>query len=263
VAKQRVCSDLSSASQLTNSSKHASCCNLSSSSCSNLNSKLENTEDERLAITGNMFKKREDWSVLYRIPFEKQNMTDIRLEDEGPYGNDETRCFVLSHLSSLKIREIKCCLCNVILPIYDRFPLVDGTLFLSPVKYDDAESTEESNIVRSIPAHISNKNQFIYAICLDCLYPSSNSKYPKEIKCKHCKKVWMGGLYLQIGTMYKFEIFAAFPCCDVRFNCSNCNRPVIKKPLEHFSQYSELIICPNCNLKDYHFIKKLKYLYNV
>lgn len=82
--------------------------------------------EEKLATTGNIFEKREDWSVLSRIPIAKQNTIHIRLEDEGPYGNDETRCFVLSHFSSLGIKQLKCVFCSCDLIVYDRFPLIDG-----------------------------------------------------------------------------------------------------------------------------------------
>lgn len=82
--------------------------------------------EEKLATTGNIFQKREDWSVLSRIPIVKQNTIHIRLEDEGPYGNDETRCFVLSHFSSLGIKELSCIVCSSPMIVFDRFPLVDG-----------------------------------------------------------------------------------------------------------------------------------------
>lgn len=82
--------------------------------------------EEKLATTGNIFEKRDDWSVLGRIPISKQNTIHIRLEDEGPYGNDETRCFVLSHFSSLGIKQLNCVFCSSDLIVYDRFPLIDG-----------------------------------------------------------------------------------------------------------------------------------------
>ena len=35
--------------------------------------------DEKLASTGNMFKKRENWSIIKRLPSRKQNSMNIRL----------------------------------------------------------------------------------------------------------------------------------------------------------------------------------------
>ena len=69
--------------------------------------------EEKLASSGNMFHSRENyWSILNQIPLSKQNAVHIRLEDDGPYGNDETRCYLLSHFSTLGIRDIPCVLCR-------------------------------------------------------------------------------------------------------------------------------------------------------
>ncbi len=206
----------------------------------------------------------------------------LRLEDEGPYGNDETRCFVLSHFSSLCIREMKCVICDCKLAIYDKFPLLDGTLFVSPIKYSDLKSYADDNSNRSdkkeaslpsdqqensgsyltVPAHVSNKNQFIYAICLNCLH----SKNEHEIRCKFCKQTWKGGQTLQIGTMYKYEIFAAFPCCQKKLNCSKCDFQLVNLNttggLQYFSSYSEEKECAKCKTKDFHFIKPLNKFYD-
>lgn len=241
---------------------------------------LSNTEnlEEKLASTGNIFYNRDDWSIFQQVPFAKQNSIHLRLEDEGPYGNDDTRCFVLSHFSTLCIREMRCVVCDVKMNIYGKFPLVDGTLFVSPVKYDELngrakqmsnsdeclkEKEEVNEIKKSVPAMISNRNQHIYAICLDCLHGKNNH----EIKCKYCKKPWTGGSSLQIGTMYKYEIFAAFPCCQKRANCTKCDFPIVNLKatggLQYFSSYSEEKECSNCKCKDYHFIKPLDQLFDI
>ncbi|XP_026678658.1 headcase protein-like [Diaphorina citri] len=54
------------------------------------------------------------------------------MEDEGNHGNDETRCFILSTLAAHNSPKVVCLLCQSTLPVYDRYPLVDGTFFLSP-----------------------------------------------------------------------------------------------------------------------------------
>lgn len=214
---------------------------------------LDPNMEEKLSKTGNIFEKRDDWSILYKLPICKQNTLHIRVEDEGPYGNDEIRCFVLSHFSSLGIKQIKCIFCSCNLTIYDRFPLIDGTLFVSPYNY---------NKDISIPTYISNKQQFMYAICLKCL----NGEHDHEIKCKHCRKSWQnsGGSSLQIGTLYKYDLFAAFPCCQNRLNCTRCDKSLIdveSAHMQYFSSFSEEKECPSCKTKSLHFIKPLDEIY--
>ena len=57
---------------------------------------------------------------------------------------------------------------------------------MSPYLYDEK---------LGVRAFISNKDQFIYAICLDCL--SGNGK-KHEINCVSCKQAWTHGNSLQI-----------------------------------------------------------------
>lgn len=86
-------------------------------------------EEEKLAQSGSIFERRTDWSsLLSRLPISKQNAIHLRIEDDGPYGNDETRLFLLSHFSALRLKEIPCVMCSCVLVIYDRFPIVDGTV---------------------------------------------------------------------------------------------------------------------------------------
>lgn len=208
-------------------------------------------EDKIVASSGNMFHKRDDWSILSRIPINKQNTIHIRLEDEGPYGNDEIRCYVLSHFSSLGVRDIKCVLCDNDLKLYDRFPLIDGTLFLSPIVYETAKA------INSGQSH-NKREQFVYGVCLQCL-GGENS-----IKCKWCNKIW-NSESLQIGTLYKYDIFAAFPCCQKRLCCNKCAKPVIdiNDQLPYFSSYSEEVECQHCKYKSHHFIKPLDMVFNL
>jgi hypothetical protein len=252
-----------------------------------MSSKLKLSEtkslEDKLANSGNIFYNRTDWlGILNQLPLDKQNSIHIRLEDEGPYGNDDTRCFVLSHFSKLCVREMKCVLCNDKLSIYDRFPLIDGTMFTSPIKYDiqrdvkDINNNTSSNISSEtnqeeckepllfVEAHISNKLQYIYAICLNCLH----SKNDHVIKCKQCNEYWKGGANLQVGTLYKFEIFAPFICCQSRLNCSKCSHPIVNLKsnstgLPFFSSYSEEKECSNCKAVEYHLIKQLDQFFQI
>jgi hypothetical protein len=56
----------------------------------------------------------------------------FQTEDEGNHGNDDTRCFILSTLASQGRSKVHCVLCEERMPVFDRYPLVDGTFFLSP-----------------------------------------------------------------------------------------------------------------------------------
>lgn len=62
----------------------------------------------------------------------------LQMEDEGNHGNDDTRCFILSTLASQHISRVPCVLCNVPMLVFDRYPLIDGTFFLSPRQHSKA-----------------------------------------------------------------------------------------------------------------------------
>merc|ERR1712080_391328 len=57
------------------------------------------------------------------------------MEDECSIGNDETRIFILSSYASNKMNRVPCVLCKTMLHIFDRYPLLDGTFFLSPKQH--------------------------------------------------------------------------------------------------------------------------------
>jgi len=65
-----------------------------------------------------------------------QNPYHIKTEDDGPHGNDETRCFLLTSLSAQKVTSAACVVCQSVLYVYDKYPLVDGSFFLSPLRYN-------------------------------------------------------------------------------------------------------------------------------
>ncbi len=60
------------------------------------------------------------------------------MEDEGSYGNDDIRCFILSNLATARMANTFCIVCSSAIQIYDRYPLIDGTFFLSPKQYSKA-----------------------------------------------------------------------------------------------------------------------------
>lgn len=59
----------------------------------------------------------------------------FQMEDEGNHGNDETRLFILSSLAQHHKSRINCVLCEDSMLVFDRYPLVDGTFFLSPKRH--------------------------------------------------------------------------------------------------------------------------------
>ena len=189
-----------------------------------------------------IFRKRIDLSAFNILPKHKQNSYHIKMEDDTANGNDDVRSFVLNHLSSYKMSSLSCVLCKNEMTVFDRYPLVDGTLFLSPQAYDD-------QVLRVIS---EGRLQFINAVCVSCLEGGT------DIRCAACKRKWDGSALL-LGTMYSYDIFAAMPCCQKRLTCKHCRRAVVdvSSGLQYFSEYSHMIPCPYCKAYDYHFIRPL------
>ena len=211
-----------------------------------------------------------DWSLIHRLPVTKQNTTHVRLEDEGPYGNDEIRCQVLARFSSLGVKRLPCVFCHAQLAVYDKFPLIDGTLFTSPVNY---------SVDSALEPVIPSESGFIQAVCLKCMLAESGH----EIHCRMCNTSWQqaGAFALQVGTLYKYDVCAAFACCKWRRQCRQCRgdsmmtAPLAPPPLgnsasDHstshtlalaFSHYSEASQCQQCGMRAYHHIKPLRDIY--
>lgn len=209
-----------------------------------------------------LFKRRSDLSAFKNLPRYKQNPYYIKMEDEGSHGNDDTRLFVLSTLSSHKMGSLPCVLCKCELPVFDRYPLIDGTLFLSPQSYlQQSGSGKENNSSnnhlgsgdhKQVQIDFDGKLQYLNAVCICCLEGRT------DVRCSFCKKRWDGSTLL-LGTMYSYDIFAAMPCCPKRLTCKYCRRAVVDVTagLPYYSEYSHRIQCPYCKVKDYHFIRPL------
>ena len=200
----------------------------------------ETASNSSTAVT--IFRKRNDLSAFNILPKHKQNSYHIKMEDDTANGNDDVRSFVLNHLSSYKMSSLSCVLCKNEMSVFDHYPLVDGTLFLSPQAYDD-------QVLRVIS---EGRLQFINAVCVSCLEGGT------DIRCAACKRKWDGSALL-LGTMYSYDIFAAMPCCQKRLTCKHCRRAVVDvaSGLQYFSEYSHMIPCPYCKAYDYHFIRPL------
>ncbi|XP_043961653.1 headcase protein homolog [Gambusia affinis] len=190
------------------------------------------------------FLRRLDLSeLLTHVPRHKLNTYHVRMEDDAQAGQgEELRRFILSALSASQRNVVNCALCHRSLPVFEQFPLVDGTLFLSPSRHDEIEY--------DVPCHLQGRLMHLYAICVDCL------EGVHKIVCIKCKSRWDGSWH-QLGTMYTYDILAASPCCQARLNCKHCGKPVVdvRVGMQYFSEYSNVQQCPHCGNLDYHFVK--------
>lgn len=193
--------------------------------------------------SGSIFSRRQDYSSFNTLPRNKINSYHIKTEDEGNQGNDEIRCFILSTLSANKTVGTTCIFCYNQMIIFDRYPLIDGTFFISPRQYSNS----------SVPVKVDSQIHYLNSVCMSCL-----EGWNSILLCKFCQSRWDGS-DLILGTMYSYDVIAAIPCCEERFKCNNCQRVIIlpERRLQFFSDYSRSMPCPNCGVVDFHFIKPL------
>ena len=130
----------------------------------------------------------------------------FQMEDEGNHGNDDTRCFILSTLAAMHMSRVSCVLCDSPMLVFDRYPLVDGTFFLSPRQHSKS----------CLEVRIENRTQYLSAVCMTCLEGWGAGR---RLRCLYCATPWDGSS-LVIGTMYSYDIFAAMPCCTERLRVS-------------------------------------------
>ena len=127
--------------------------------------KSSDASSENGPTSASGFRQRVDLSAFSLLPRNKQNPYHIRMEDastlahtfstfsmgttksfpvaeagggDAGVGDIDTRNFVLTNLMNKKMNSSRCVLCKIVLPVFDGFPLVDGTFFLSPQSYDEA-----------------------------------------------------------------------------------------------------------------------------
>lgn len=191
--------------------------------------------------SGGLFSRRQDYSSFNTLPWHKLNSYNIKMDDEG--GSDDIRCFILSTLSANRMSYIPCIVCHAVMNVFDRYPLVDGTLFLSPRQHSKG----------AVLVRVDERPQYLNAVCMNCL-----EGWHSRLACRGCGHRWIGQ-HLILGTMYSYDIFAATPCCEDRLRCSSCHELIttIDRPLQYFSDYSHCIACPHCGNRDYHFVKPL------
>lgn len=196
--------------------------------------------------SGSIFCRRQDYSSFNNLPKHKINSYHIKMEDD--HGNDETRNFILSTLSANRMNRVSCIMCHTSMMIFDKYPLIDGTFFLSPTQHSKG----------AVLTTIEGKNQYLNAVCMSCL-----EGWNSTLKCRSCSTCWTGS-HLILGSMYSYDIFAAVPCCTDRLRCNNCKNLVISpdQRLQFFSHYSNAIACGHCGTVDFHFAKPLQIIYN-
>lgn len=190
------------------------------------------------------FAHRVDYSIFEKIlPRHLINSYHIKMEDDGYGAGDDTRSFVLASLAFHRTSFVDCVLCSSKLTVYDQFPLIDGTFYVSPLKPNGSSLEVESK---------GDDNVFLSAICLPCLAGIN------KITCIYCSTTWNGNHH-QIGTMYSYDLFAAFPCCPQSALCKECKQPLVdvSKLSLSFSQLSSQVKCSHCGANDYHFVKPI------
>ena len=92
-------------------------------------------QQQQQPARGNIFEHRADLAAFRSIRRAAQNAYHIRLDDDGPHGNDDVRRMLMRRLSAAGVRRFACVACRRSMPVFDEFPLVDGTFFLSPRHY--------------------------------------------------------------------------------------------------------------------------------
>ncbi|XP_053202468.1 headcase protein-like [Panonychus citri] len=193
--------------------------------------------------SGSIFTRRQDYSSFNNLPRHKINSYHIKMEED--HGNDDTRNFILSTLSANRMNRISCIMCHTSMMIFDKYPLIDGTFFLSPTQHSKG----------AVPTTVENgSKQYLNAVCMGCL-----EGWNSIVKCRSCSSRWTGS-HLILGSMYSYDIFAAVPCCTDRLRCNNCKNLVISPDhrLQFFSHYSNSIACGHCGIVDFHFAKPLQ-----
>lgn len=204
----------------------------------------EMTSQQTTTTSGNIFRHRLDLSAFRVLPKTVRNSYHIKVEDDGPHGNDKIRSFLLTNLTRNRIRQVHCAACSSALPVFDEFPLIDGTFFLSPRRYS---GDDNMSVV------FERRMVYLNAVCLGCLNGSKT-----RLICRGCLTPWDGSSLI-LGTMYSYDVFGAMSCCRSRLGCTGCQMTIDEpENLRFFSEYSRLRPCPHCQLEDYHFLKPLK-----
>ena len=253
-------------------------------------------ETKEQAASGNIFARRRDLNGFAGtanparggLARPRLNAYSIRLEDDGPQGDDETKTFVLTNLTAYRATSVRCLVCAEQLTVFDRYPLIDGTFFLSPIDHTEPADPCEplsplgreadpsgsgskwpGDGVVAFPVTYENRPMYLNALCMWCLQGTETS-----VLCAHCAAAWDGSV-LMLGSMYSFDVFASRVCCDARLACANrqCGRAVVDastltslagsgggsgSAFRYYSYLSRAVTCPHCGMEAHHFVKPLR-----
>lgn len=199
------------------------------------------------------FKKRKDLRVLKSVLSTERFKKVTMMFGDGDEGGREIIESVHKAMRKSKLSTVSCLFCNIDSQVYENFPIVDGTLFLSPKKL----STDCVPFNDSLNG-IANERHMCF-ICVGCLEGK-----PSKLECSSCLSLWNGSFF-QVGTLYSYNILSAIPCCDRRVQCNNCSKTMInlrngEASTLYFSHFSSKTTCPNCQVEDFHFIKPIQSL---
>lgn len=188
--------------------------------------------------------RRPDMSAFRSaLPKHRMNSYSIKMEEEG--GADDLRQLVSSGLASHRLSKVPCCLCRKQLLVFDKYPVVDGVLFLTPLEPKPPQ--------RLIPLRREADVVYLMGVCLSCILGKNRTI------CSSCTAPWSGE-HLLLGAIYSFDIFSSSPCCESRTICCQCHEPAIQltgASMLSYSQCSGVFSCENCGHEDIHLVLPL------
>lgn len=200
------------------------------------------------------FKKRKDLRVL-KLALSNERFREVAVKfGDGDEGGREISESVHRTLRRAKTTTMSCVYCKTDCQVYENFPIVDGTLFLTPV-------ARSPQCIRFFEKHTGSSGakaeRFLGFVCVGCMEG-------KKLSCASCHTQWNGSFF-QVGTMYSYDILSATPCCESAVTCNKCRQPVVdmnKGEAQHlyFSNFSARTSCPHCGEEDFHFIKPLSFM---
>ena len=255
--------------------KHASIQNTSKNSCRKIESVTENLNqlnlghirashvDNGIKIlehaglkvqqvqpnTETVFKKRKDLRVL-KLALSNDRFRQVAVKfGDGDDGGKEICESVHQTLRKENTSQVTCLYCKSECQVYENFPIVDGTFFLTPVN-------RSRDFILFVEKTASKTERYLGFVCVNCMEGKE-----KTLTCTSCFAPWKGSFF-QVGTMYSYDILSATPCCEAQVTCKNCEKPVIdikkgEASTLYFSNFSTKTICPHCKVDDFHFVKPL------
>ncbi|CAB3410833.1 unnamed protein product [Caenorhabditis bovis] len=204
-------------------------------------------EDETVRVNGSVFHKRENYdNLLSIIPKSKFNGIHIKMEDDCPQGGDDVRLCLLKSLGAHNLRCVPCVMCHEKLKVYDKYPMIDGAFYISPVS-QYGPKTEIS---------LDGRRYCLQQICVKCLWA--------DWSCRICgKDDWFDGRSIVLGTLYYYDIVSAGKCCTP--TCSLCKNPLNLREslltqlnIGNYATINEPMTCQTCGAHKFHLVRDLE-----